>query len=178
MGFITDIKNKIGRFLLNKEVKTKSKTLPKYTSLQNISIVYDAENKVTEEQVNLFASELRNEGKKVFLFGFVNQKQLPSSKKLHITSEFFWKEQLSFFNLPIKHRLGKIVTEPYDLLINLYFDDILPLQAISTFSKAKFKIGSNSNLAIKYNDLLIDTGNNKNIYNLAHQMQHYLKVIS
>jgi len=177
MRFINDLRTKVGRLLLGKSALNNTVAVPSMESVINIGILYDASNNQSEEQVQRIASQLRHDGKKVFLMGFVNQKQLPHKKVFHLTSEYFWLQQLNFFNIPDADKIGKFLQQPFDLLINLYFDDILPLQALSAKSSAKYIIGSNSKLALQYNNAVIDCGSNKTLINLASQVVHYLNII-
>ncbi|MBC7383304.1 MAG: hypothetical protein H7296_10000 [Bacteroidia bacterium] len=180
MKLIDKIKNKIGRFLLHKGIsKNKNgRSLPSFEQLLDIGIVYNANEKNNEEKINLFANYLRGQGKKVFMLGYVDAKILPPSKKFHITSEYFWKEKLTKFNLPDAVKIGRFLETPFDLLMNIYYEDELPLQAISVYSRAKYRIGAKIPNALVYNDTVIDTSTNKDLQNLASQMVHYLKVVS
>lgn len=177
MSFIQNILLRIGRALLKTGKANKQQVIPNYQQMQHIGILYNANDSEQEVLVQQFANELREEGKKVLLMGFVNQKQLPHQKKPHISNEYFWRIHLNFFGLPIPEKIGKFCEEPFDLLINMYFEDELPLQALSIQSKAKFKIGYNSALALPINNILIDTGKNNNSLAVGRQMIHYLNAI-
>lgn len=103
MKFIEDIKNKIGRWQLDREVQgRKAGQLVPFSDMKHIGILYDADWKDSEAAVQEYAGELRSEGRKVFLMGYVDQKQLPSTKKFVLNSEFFWREKLNGVNLPQK----------------------------------------------------------------------------
>ncbi len=180
MNVVEKIKNHFGRIYLHAEIKKQKKQnkLISFDSINEIGIVYNADNTSEEIIAHNFASHLRNEGKKVLLLGFVNQNKLPHNKKIHISSEFFCREKLNWFNLPEKNKIGRFLEIRFDLLLNLYHDNLLPLQAISVYSKAQYKMGGNIKDALKYFDFIIDTGNTKDINNLANQMEHYLKSAS
>jgi hypothetical protein len=174
---IQNILLRIGRAFLNTNKINKQRVIPDYNDMKRIGILYNADSNEHEMLVQQFANELRESGKKVLLMGFVNQKDLPHQKKPHISNEYFWKAHLNFIGLPITEKIGKFCNEPFDLLINMYFNDELPLQAMSLRSKALFKIGYNSALALPVNNMLIDTGNNKNPLTVGRQMIHYLQAI-
>jgi hypothetical protein len=65
----------------------------------------------------------------------------------------------------------------FDILFNIYNEETLALQGISVLSKAKYQLGAQMNLATQLFDMTIDTGNNKDLYYLAKQMEYYLKAI-
>jgi hypothetical protein len=71
MKLIEDIKNYIGRWQLERELKQKKvkrKRIP-FNQVNHIGIVYDAENKENEVLVTQYANEIRAEGKKVLMMG-------------------------------------------------------------------------------------------------------------
>jgi tyrosyl-tRNA synthetase len=51
------------------------------------------------------------------------------------------------------------------------------MQAISAFSKAKYRIGSNVADNIDYNDAMIDTGSRNDLNYLIEQIDFYLRSI-
>jgi hypothetical protein len=179
MKLIEDIKNFLGRWQLHNEIKNKKakNKLVSFSSINHIGIVYNAETKEQEKLVAKYASELRAEGKKVFMLGYVDAKQLPANKKFLLNSEFFWREKLNGFNLPIKGSIGQFLQLEFDLLLNLYQEPLLPMQAISAFSKAKYRIGSNVADNIDYNDAMIDTGSRNDLNYLIEQIDFYLRSI-
>jgi len=178
MQLIENMKTEIGKLILNRSFtkRVAMKVMPDFASMQSIAILYDASNKQDEEEVAHLASYLREQGKKVMMMGFVNEKNLPFQKKFHISSQFFWREYLNFFNLPIQVKLSGFIKEEYDLLINLYTTSNLPLMALSSYSNANYRIGAKFEDAEKFNEILID-GASHSLYELGLNMVHYLKSI-
>lgn len=169
----------IGRFILNNKINNKKvqHQFISYDNAQEIGIVYNAENLNDEQKIQQFANELRSDGKKVFLLGYINQKELPYKRVPHISSEFYWREKLTFFYLPIPEKIGRFIDTKFDILLNIYHDDEVALKGISVLSKAQYRLGSQMTLATQFFDMTIDTGNNKDVYYLAKQMEYYLKAI-
>jgi hypothetical protein len=179
MKLIENIKNYIGRLKLNREATAvKKKTgYPDFNQASYVGIIYNAEQKENEVLVNQYASDLRAQGKKVFMLGYVDAKQLPANKKFLLNSEFFWREKLDGFNLPLKGQIGQFLQQDFDILLNLYQEALLPMQAISVYSKAKFKVGAQVEGALKYYDVIIDTGSNNSLKYLIEQIDFYLRKI-
>lgn len=171
------LKNYWGKLILRRNLKAKQThhSFMPFDKANEIGIVYNAENIADEQKVQQFANDLRGEGKKVFLLGFINQKELPAKRKPHISSELFWRENLNFFNLPNPDKIGRFIDTKFDILFNVYHEEILALQGISSLSKAKYQLGAQMSLATDLFDITIDTGNNKDLYYLAKQMEHYIK---
>jgi hypothetical protein len=178
MKVLENIRNKIGRWQLDREVSGKKPgQLIPFGEMQHIGILYDAEWMDSEAVVLEYANALKAEGRKVFMMGFVNQKQLPPTKKFVLNSEFFWKDKLNGVNLPLKGNIGIFLEQEFDLLLNLYFEPQLPLQAMSAYSKARYKVGSHIDGGLKYGDAMIDIGTNRDLRFLIEQIDFYLKAI-
>jgi hypothetical protein len=177
MKFIQNIKNKIGRWQLDRQIQHRKpgKLIP-VGEMMSVGILYDAGK--DENAVQEYAGALRVAGKKVFLMGFVNEKQLPPHKKNEEQSAFFWREQLTSVNLPDRGALRNFLDREFGLLLNLYFDPLLPLQAMSAFSKAHYKAGANVEGGLKYMDTLIDVGAKQDIPFLTQQIDFYLGKLS
>lgn len=180
MSWLEKIKNKLGFWMLEKKVEVRKgiNPIPSFESIQEIGVIYNATKAIEEEQMNRIAHFLRNQGKKVWTLGYVDSNKLPHNRKFHISSEYFWKEQLNFLNLPQPEKVGQFMNHNFDLLMNLYFDPILPMQAMSCICQAKYRMGAQIENGIQYNDSIIDTGNDHSIQSLSAQIVHYLKVIN
>lgn len=179
MSLINHLRNKIGTSLLHQY--TRSHPLKRtYTSLQEareIGIIYDGLLLENESAIQKYAVELRSQGKKVFLMGYVDQKNLPGNKKFTMQSEYFWKEKLTPFNLPDKSKIGRFLEVDFDLLLNLYVTPLLPMQALSAYAHAKYRVGPNMPFGTEYMDAMIDTGKNMDIRFLIKQIDFYLRSI-
>jgi len=177
MALIEQFKNYIGRLQLEKELKSKRKKqkLISFTNVNQIGIVYHANNTEQEKIITSYAADLRAEGLKVYMLGYVDSKQLPANKKFLLYSEYFWKEKLNGFNLPLKGKIGQFLQTEFDVLLNLYYEPLLPLQAIAAYSKAKYNLGANIKDGLPFNDVVIDTGSQQNdIKYLIEQIDFYL----
>lgn len=179
MKIVEDVRNYIGRWQLRREMRHKkhASQLLSLMSAQHIGIVYNAEDKENEQIIQKYATDLRSEGKKVFMLGYVDLKQLPHSKKFLLNSEFFWKEKLNGVNLPVKGKIGQFLQQEFDLLLNLYQEPLLPMQAIAAYSNAKYRVGANIEGSLDYYDAVIDTGSRNDLRFLIEQIDFYLRNI-
>jgi hypothetical protein len=173
------IKNFFGKIILINQINAKNEkhAFMAFDKANEIGIIYNAEDMQNEKKVQQFANDLRSEGKKVYLLGFINQKEMPYKRVPHISSELFLNTSLTFFNLPDPDKIGRFLDIKFDVLFNIYNEETLALQGISVLSKAKYQLGAQMNHATKLFDMTIDTGTNKDLYYLAKQMEYYLKAI-
>lgn len=179
MKIIEDIKNYIGRWQLEREVRSKRlkrKRIP-FSQVNHIGILYNADNAENERIVSKYASKLKEEGIKVFMLGYVNEKHLPHSKKFLLNAEYFWREKLNGINLPIKGQIGQFLQIEFDLLLNLYVEPILPIQAVAAYSQAKYRVGAHIAGGLDYYDFMVDVGEKKELKVLIEQIDFYLRTI-
>jgi hypothetical protein len=179
MKTIDKLKNHIGKWQLANELKGKHKNrkLLSFQQMQHVGVLYNATFKEQEDSVNKYVQELRTEGKKVFMLGYVDAKELPHSKKFMLNSEFFWHEKLNGINLPIKGKIGQFLQIEFDVLFNLYLDPLLPLQAVSGYSNALYRVGPLTSEGALYYDFMMNIGNKSELDFFITQIDFYLRNI-
>lgn len=130
----------IGLRLLKAYKQTdKSERLTSFKSTQNVGIVYDVD-KIRPGFLNRISGYFESEGKKVTTLGFVNEKELGKYQP-KLREEYFCNSDLNFWRIPKKGVMENFMSTPFDYLINLDSEGVIELQSISTFSKAKTRIG-------------------------------------
>lgn len=113
-----------------------------FRQIKTIGIVYDATFEETVKEVKSAIKKLKALGKDVYSLGFVNTKVLPANRSPHTRDDFFCKQDLHWYQLPKKDRIGRFSNETFDYLLNVYTDDQLPLIGVSALSKAHCRLGS------------------------------------
>jgi hypothetical protein len=179
MQWINTIKVNIGKFLLHRQLKTNT-GISHITTIErakHIAILYDATFIEQEQPIHRYISELKNAGKKVYTIGFVDMDKLPGNKKFSLQSDFCWHEKMNAFSLPHKPAFETFINTEFDLLLNFYTKPILPLLALSAFSKSKFKAGPLFEDGLNYFDAMIQTENSQSLQHLINDIHFYLNVI-
>ena len=179
MKWIEDIKKKLGRIALDKQVKSlrQVRNIKKFDDAAYIGILYDATDDEHAKIVQDYSAQLKAQGKKVFLLGFVNEKELPFKYKFLAYTEYFWLKNLSWNYLPSRESVGRFMNEEFDFLLNLYIDQTLWLEAISGLSHAGLRVGKFRPKSELYFDLMIDTGNDNTLTNYIQQVDRYIKSV-
>lgn len=175
MEFIDQIKQKIGRFALaaNRPEKVERHS-QHYSNIETIGVLYEA-NKDDMELVKKYTAKLRSEGKKVFELGYFDQKELVFDINYTLHSEYIHKKHIRWTGLPIVDVAPGFKNEKFDLLLNLYTGDILPLFYVSLYSKAKFRLGKFAKNNMPFFDMMIDNGADMDLNNLIKQIDYYIK---
>lgn len=108
-------------------------------------------------------------------------------KMLLYNDKISHKDSLSQLSFSIKDvsLLGKIkvievqdfISYPFDLLINFYDQEKLPLVQVSLLSKAKFKVGFSDSVTNVGNHLMIQS-DSKNYKDFVAELFKYLKILN
>jgi len=137
---LADFQINIGRRSLAKHKQSdKSELLKKMSNVREVGVVYDLK-KTSTQLLNKVTHYFEAAGKIVSTIGFIEEKNLgdlvPNNKE-----KYFCKKDLNFWKLPKKEVVQKFISKDFDYLINLDMIGRNELQAISTFSNAKTRIG-------------------------------------
>jgi hypothetical protein len=164
------------RILYNRAMKTKRmhlQTLPRLTpdKAKSIAIIFDATFLENRKWVDVFAQKLKNKGKRVTLFAFLNTRDKPS-----LPFKFFNKKEVNWLGIPKGFEVERFLSESYDLLYGFYIGENLALETLGELSKAHFKIGAFNGHQLLY-DLMIDT-QNIDLHYLISQADYFLTTIT
>ncbi len=109
------------------------------SEIRQVGVVYDVK-KTSTQLLNKVTHYFEAAGKTVISLGFVEEKELgdliPNYKE-----EYFCKKDLNLWKLPKKEAVTKFISSEFDYLINLDMEGRNELQAISTYSVSKTRIG-------------------------------------
>ena len=128
--------NKLKKF---KQAKREASLRP-LSEIKTIAIVYNVEE-ISWKSVRKIIKYLEEYGKSVSTLGYFNSKELTHEYTPNYKHMFFCNEQLSFWKIPMPNTLQSFISTDYDYLINLDVKGEMVLQAVSTFSRAKTRIG-------------------------------------
>lgn len=172
-GFIRSI-------ILEKKAKKLQRTV-RVLNLKEIKtalIIYNATNKLTEEDVRNFARFLKEDGIKVDTIGYFKRKNQKEALPVNeLGYHYFDKKICNFLGIPVNQELNKLIEKTHDLLIDLNFESNFALRYYSTLSNSGFKIGKTGNYIDTVGDLTISTDNHLLGY-FIEQLKVYLKMIN
>ena len=179
MQFIEDFKQKVGKWVFQRELKTNKRTkeVCNLDNAQSIGILYDA---TSEEQIKIikpFVSYFFDLKKDVKALGYVNSKQLSFHHTPKLQYDFFYQKDLNWYYKPQNYIIDNFVKKEYDILINLCDSSIIPIKYLVASSIAHFKIGIHEENYEIY-DLMISLKDDKSIEKLMHEINHYINLIN
>lgn len=172
------IRSNIGKRILRK----KSKDLNRKTVVQNFQtarsavIIFDTAIPGSLQEVKSFRKKLAEGGISCDVFGYVNQKEVPSEMLYWDNFAYITRKDLNWYYKPTGEVAGKFYSLRPDILFDLTFDHSLPLSFLIYLSPAKFKVGCFTEEENDY-DLMINQGKQCQMSYLIEQIQHYIHII-
>jgi len=170
------MKQSLYQFFLRK--KLSKVLLPRKTinlnKARKIGILFNATDPGNYVVVDKYAKKLKAQDKKVDLYGYFNFANVQGE----LSYPYFSKKDFNFYSHPRNDSIEYFLNQDYDILINAYVEDNLPLEYISTFSKSKFRIGLYRKNNIHYSDVMIKQGKEQpELEEMLNEFDRYLKMI-
>jgi len=179
MQFIEDIKQKIGQWVFQKEMKT-NKRLKEVCNLddaKSVGILYDATSEQQIKQIKPFIDYFFELKKDVKALGYVNATQLSYCHTPKLQYDFFYQKDLNWYYKPQNYIIDNFVKKEYDILINLCDSSCIPIKYLVASSIAHFKIGQHEE-GYEIYDLMIALKEDKSMEKLMHEIKHYINLIN
>lgn len=172
MQFLEQIRLHLHRSFLKKELSTqKSQRGTMYLDDANyIGILFDGTEQSEREIVLDYAEQLKKAGKKVKLLAFFNNKLKGES----FAFPAFNRLQMDWVLRPNSQEALEFKDHPFDLLLNLTKETVVPLDYIAALSKAKYRVGPYTDQTFCY-DLMIEHSGKKDLKAFLQQVIFYMK---
>lgn len=179
MQFFEDFKQKVGKWVFQRELKInkRSKAVCNLEDANSIGILYDATSDEQIKMVKPFVSYFFDLKKDVKALGYVNSKQLSFHHTPKLQYDFFCQKDLNWFYKPQNYIIDNFVKKEYDILINLCDSSIIPIKYLVASSIAHFKIGIHEENYEIY-DLMISLKDDKSMEKLMCEIKHYINLIN
>ena len=172
---MSTIRTKLHNYLFDKRMKHHSfvHSSVDFASTKTVGIIFNADDNDNQKTIFSFVERLKNQGKIVYLFGFVDRKV----KNGNFPFKFFSKNDLNLFLIPGGKEVEAFTGRELDILINLSLKKVPALDYIAAFSKAKFRVGPVVSQTYSY-DLMIDTSGNNTLDNFIESLMTNLEKMS
>ncbi len=181
MELFRNYRLKIGNAILVKKlVKTRRKIFYNDISdIKKIGIVWDATKKGDFASLSKFHQKMQDRNVDVKIIGYYPGKELPDQYTAIRFLSCIRRNELSFFYLPVSTEADVFMNSKFDILIDINFDEVFPLQCITKLSKASFKVGLfNSEADSSTFDLMMEIKKPVQVENYLTQVIHYLEMIN
>jgi hypothetical protein len=172
---IQKIKSLFHRYFLMKELKFHStdRNIINLQSAKEIGIIFYIKTPDDTNIINQFAIYLKEQKKKVNILAFYNSKKTA----INFNFPYFNRKDINWHFEPVSQNVTDFIQKKFDILINLVVGDCPPLEYVSAFSNASFRVGMYENKKLHCADLMIDLQGKSDLSYLIEQVKTYLLMI-
>ncbi len=181
MELLENVRLKIGRFILSKKTSyTKRKKYYSNISLvKKIGIVWDASNTHEFLSLSKFYQRMHERNIEVSIMGYYPGKNLPDQYTALRFLTVIKRRELNFFYMPVSEESKSFIKSRFDILIDINFKKLYPLQYIIELSNAGFKVGlldsANESSPL---DMMMEMKDSVGLENYLNQIVGYLEMIN
>ena len=181
MELFENTRLKIGNSIFSKNIiKTKRKvSYGGIHLIKNIGIVWDASKTGEFSNLSKFHQKMQERNIDVKILGYYPGKELPDQLTAIRFLSCIKRKELNFFYIPVSTEADVFMRTKFDILIDINFDRVFPLQYITKLSAASFKVGLfNSETDSSTFDLMMEIKKPVQVENYLTQVIHYLEKIN
>ncbi len=155
----------------------RNKQFVKLGDAKNIGILFEAADTQAFETVKKFIQKLKEYTGNVHAIGYIDEKLSPNYSYIKTDIDLFNKKELQQFYRPQSPYIKTFTEDEKDLLIEINFNQKIPLRYIAAASKAKCKVGMHIPDNEALHDVLIAVGTQQSMDFYLQQIIKYLGVI-
>ncbi len=144
---------------------------------RTIGIVYDATDPATLDTILEFHMELMKRGRKVWVLGFINAKEVPAHYLFRKDFIYFCKKDLNWYGRPVEKDVVRFIKTPFDILIDLSLTDHFVFDFIRGTSPARFKV-SRYREGDPYADMMLSLEKDDSLEYFIEVVTRYLETIN
>ena len=181
MDLFESTRLKIGNSIFSKSiVKAKRKvSYPGMSQIKKIAIIWDASKTAEFSSISKFHQRMQERNIDVKVFGYYPGKELPDQYTAIRFLTCMRRKDLNFFYIPASTEADVFMGTKFDILIDVNFDRLFPLQYITRLSAASFKVGLfNSETDSSTFDLMMEIMKPVRVDDYLIQVIHYLEMIN
>lgn len=138
-----------------------------------VGLVYDSTEPDNDIIITKLAEELRNAGKKVVVFGYINDKKIDHKGDIRLMN----RQNISFSYVPEENAYSQFVDQKFDLLIACFTTENLPLEYVVALSAAKCRVGMYQEGKEYFYELMVKLQPGQGVEDLIRQVKNLLKQI-
>lgn len=182
MGILDDFRYKQGLKKLKKtSTNVRSRRFLNYADSRTIGLLYKVKDVDQHDTINQYIKHLKeNEGMKdVQALGFWDSKdEVPEFLSSRRHFDFFTRKEVNKTHQPVGDNIEEFVNQPFDILIDLTFDEELPLLFVLKRCAARCKVGFSGELREPMVDLIMQIETGKSLRQCIEQVNYYLTIIN
>jgi hypothetical protein len=181
MELFRNIRLKIGDAILRYKISgtKRKKHFSNINEVKNIGIVWDASKTDDFAYLSRFIQKMHESKTDVKILGYFSGNNLPNQYTAIRYLSVIKKDELNFFYHPVSRETIAFINNNFDVLIDLNFKKLFPLQYVSSLSVAGLKVGlfepETRNTPF---DLMMELKNPVNVEDYLNHVIYYLGMIN
>jgi len=180
MSLIDDIKNKAGKYFLNRKKNDKREVVTRNFELsRSIGLLFKADSESDFILVKQYRKHLQSEYgiKKVEALGWINTKEMPDFTVTQRGFTFLNPSNTNWYLQPEGEDYEAFIKNPFDILIDLTFEEVVPLRFVLKNSNSQMKVGRYHDEDYKQYDMTLNLPENTLLDEYLKQTDKYLNLI-
>jgi len=146
---------------------------------RTMSLIWDASDISIFPVLSQFQQKMQEKNINLSIIAYYPGKILPDKLTAIRYLTCLKNKDLNFFYIPVSKEAEKFIKTPFDILIDLNFNNIFPLEYIMLLSEAGLKVGLfNKNNDNPPYDVMIDIEKPVNIEEYLENVTQYLEMIN
>jgi len=181
MELFKNIRLKIGKALLRRKLKKKKRKVyySNISMVKSIGIIWDASRPEELQFLSGFYQKMHERKINVKILGYFPGKELPDQYTAIRYLTCIKKSELNLFYHPVSPEISTYLENRFEILIDINFNNLFPLQYISTLSNSGFKVGLFESETIDTPfDLMMEIKTPVDIESYLNQIILYLEMIN
>jgi len=181
MELFKNTRLKIGKAILNKKVARANRRVfySNISQVKTIGIVWDASKTQDFSCLSRFYQKMHERNIEVKILGYFPGKELPDQYTAIRYLTCIRRMELNIFYQPVSMDTNNFIGHRYEVLIDINFNNLFPLQYISSLSNAGFKVGLlKSEVKNSPFDLMMEITRPIDLENYLDQIIIYLEMIN
>ncbi len=178
MNFIEKLKNRIGKRILQKRMrkKTRKVAFSNFKTAKRIGILFDAMRQESYLTARSFITYLRNMDNEVLGIGYVANSEAITYFPYHQGISFFSIKNNNWYLHSKSKAVAEFNASDFDILIDLSIEEHLQLRFIVGESDARLKIGK-GDPECPYYDIVLNIKSDKPLAYFIEQLKLYVNVL-
>jgi hypothetical protein len=175
--WILELRIRLGRWLVNRiPISIPQSKVFEFYRAKQWGILVDIPDEIAYDSVIKFGKQLRAEGKKVMIFGYLGKESLSFTPMKTVDFDFITQDELSFTFLPQTRETREFESRKFDLLVIFNESGSVPVEAIARISNAQLKVCTGTHQH-EYCQLYIQLKAKAAIQESLNHLIHYLKMM-
>jgi len=149
------------------------KMVQNLTTARNIGLVFNLPDQSVLDEVLNLKKYFESNNISVVALGFFPGKEIPQYFTMHNRVSVFDKNQVNWYGKPESAVVDSFTSTEFDILIDLNFEETMPMRWISSLSRAKFRVGALNYYNNPF-DLIVTVDKSKGLNYLCEQIKQIL----